>query len=272
MSRDLTKLDPRWIFVVFLMAVCIPIIKPFGLPIEISDNTRQVYNTLESVPEGGLVVLTPDFSYDNRGELLPMLEVLVNHLFHRNVKVVSVSFYGPQGPLLMGEAIKSIGLENHGKEYGVDFVDLGYLAGDEATVAALGTDVHALVKVDYYGTPISQLPIMEFFNNAGDIDLAISLSAGMNYPELYLRQWQTTYGTRVTGGCVGLIYAPLLPYVASGQLEGYLPSLKGAAEYELLSHSPGKAIIGMDSQSLVHVVVIAVIIICNIGLVRGEKK
>jgi len=270
--KSLEKLDPRWIFLAFLIAVCIPIIQPLGLPIKISDNTRRVYQAVEDVPDGGLVVLTPDFSYDNRGELLPMLETIFEHLLTKDVKVVSVGFYGAASPMLMEEAMKAVGLERYGKEYGVDFVNLGFIAGDEPAITSFGEDTQALVKVDYYGTPISQLSIMDSLNNAGDIDLEISLSAGMNYPELYLRQWQTTFGTKVTGGCVGLIYAPLLPYMESGQLEGFLPSLRGAAEYELVSNRPGVAIIGMDSQSLVHVVVIVAIIISNLSMLGGSKE
>lgn len=268
----LRKIDPRWIFLAFLIAVCIPIVRPIGLPLKISDNTRNVYQAVEAIPEGGLVVLTPDFSYDNRGELLPMLEVFLRHLLQKDVKVVSVGFYGGTAPLLMEEAMKSVDLEKYGKKYGVDFVNLGYLVGSEPTIAAFGEDVHALVKVDFYGKPISELPIMEFLHSAEDIDLEISLAAGMNYPELYLRQWQTKFGTKVTGGSVGLIYAPLLPYIASRQLEGYLPSLRGAAEYELLTRNPGKAIVGMDSQSIAHLVVIVAIVICNIGFVGARRE
>jgi len=270
--ETLLKIDSRWIFLAFLLAVAIPIIRPIGLPLKISENTKQVYDAVESVPDGGIVVLTPDFSYDNTGELLPMLETFLNHLFTKNIKVVSVSYYGAASPLLMETAMKSVGLETYGKEYGMDFVNLGYIAGDETAVAAFGADVHALVKVDHYGTPISELTIMENLRSAEDIDLEISLSAGMNYPELYLRQWQTTFGTKVTGGSVGLIYAPLIPYISSGQLLGYLPSMRGAAEYELLSRKPASAIVGMDSQSLVHLVFIAAIILCNIGVLGSYLK
>jgi len=270
--ESLQRIDSRWIFLAFLLAVAIPIVNPIGLPLKISDNTKKVYEAVERIPDGGVVVLTPDFNYDNKGELQPMMEAFLRHLFLKNVKVVSVSYYGAASPLLMEEAMKSVGLEAYGKKYGVDFVNLGYLAGDETAVAAFGANVHALVKVDYYGTSISQLPIMERLRTAKDIDLEISLSAGMNYPELYLRQWQTTYGTKVTGGSVGLIYAPLIPYISSGQLLGYLPSMRGTAEYELLSRRPASAIVGMDSQSLVHLVFIVAIVICNIGVLGSYLK
>lgn len=270
--ESLLKIDSRWFFLAFLLAVAIPIIRPIGLPLKISDNTKMAYNAVQSVPDGGIVVITPDYNYDNKGELSPMAEAYLRHLFTKNVKVVSVSYYGAAAPILMEEAMKAVGLEAYGKKYGVDFVNLGYLAGDETAVAAFGADVHALVQVDYYGTPISKLSIMENLRSAADIDLEISLSAGMNYPELYLRQWQTTFGTKVTGGSVGLIYAPLIPYISSGQLLGYLPSMRGAAEYELLSGRPASAIVGMDSQSLVHLVFIAAIVLCNIGVLGSYLK
>lgn len=270
--ESLQKIDSRWIFLAVLLAVALPIVFPIGLPLKISDNTRKVYDAVAAVPVGGIVVITPDCSYDSRGELLPMMEVFLRHLFTMNVKVVSVSTYGASSPMLIEEAMKSVGLEAYGKKYGVDFVNLGYLAGDESTIAAFGADVHALVTVDYYGTPISQLPIMDGLRTAKDISLAISVSEGRGYPEMLLRQWQSTYGTKMTGGSVGLIYASTMPYIASGQLTGYLPSMRGTAEYELLSKRPASAIIGMDSQSLVHIVFISVIVICNIGVFGSYLK
>lgn len=63
-------------------------------------------------------------------------------------------------------------------------------------------------------------------------------------------------GTKMTGGCVAMIYPMMLGYVASGQLTGYLDSSRGAAEFELLSKNPGEAIITMDAQSIGHIIAV----------------
>lgn len=48
----------------------------------------------------------------------------------------------------------------------------------------------------------------------------------------------------------------MMPYFVSEQFKGLLSGLRGAAEYELLIGPPGLAIMGMDAQSVSHILVI----------------
>jgi len=271
MLKKLSK-DPRWLYVLFLIGIMIPLVKPIGLPMGISDNTRKVYDALKSVPADGLVFLSPDFAVENRGELQAMLVVIFKTLLPMGVKIVSAGFYGVSSAMLMDEAMNTVGLANYGKKYGVDFVNLGYLPGEETTIAALGADVHALVKVDYYNKPISDLPLMSRFRRAGDVNLVISLAAGNEYPEKWIRQWQVKYGTKITGGAVAMIYPALLGYVASGQLQGYLDSSRGAAEFEILTGNPGAAVVTMDAQSIGHIIAILAIVLCNLSYILKKES
>jgi len=264
--------DPRWIWLLFMVGIIIPLVRPIGLPLSISENTMAVYEAIESVPEGGLVFLSPDYALENRGEMQAMLVAMTKYFIHRDINIISAGFYGTTSPMLMEEAMNEVGLEEHGKEYGEYFVNLGYLPGEEATIATLGIDVHALVRVDFYGKPISEIPLMDRFRSAEDIDLVISLAAGNEYPEKWIRQWQVKYDTKITGGAVAMIYPMLLSYVASDQLSGYLDSSRGAAEFELVTNNPGGAILTMDAQSVGHVVAILAIVICNLNYLVSKKK
>lgn len=266
------RVDPRWLWLLFLIGIIIPLVRPIGLPLATSDNTVKVYEAIKSVPDGGLVFLSPDYALENRGELQAMLVATLKCLLKRDIKIVSAGFYGTTSPILMEEAMNAVGLEKYGKKYGEDFVNLGYLPGEEATIAALGVDVHALVKVDFYNTPISEIPLIDSFRSAEDVDLVISLAAGNEYPEKWMRQWQVKYGTKMTGGAVAMIYPALLGYVASGQLSGYLDSSRGAAEFELHSGNPGGAIVTMDAQSIGHIIAIVAIVICNLSYVISKGK
>ena len=257
--------DPRLVWLIFIILVIIPLVRPLGLPMSISDNTRTVSEAIKSVPEGGLVFLSPDFSVENRGELQPMLEVIFKHLLEQNVKIVSAGFYSMTSAIMMNEAEVTVDLEKYGKIYGEDFVNLGFLPGGEAAIAALGEDVHALAKIDYYNTPISEIPLMDLFKTAKDVDLVICISAGNEFTEKWMRQWQVKYDTKITGGSVSMVYPTLLGYIASGQLSGYLDSSRGAAEYELLTNKPGGAILTMDAQSIGHIFLIVIIIIGNMS-------
>jgi len=54
------------------------------------------------------------------------------------------------------------------------------------------------------------------------------------------------------------------PYLASGQLAGAIFDLGGAAEFELLSGMPGRALINSNSLSLAVTLIIFYIIVGNI--------
>ena len=51
MSWDkLQRLDVRWIYVIILLCLIIPMFKPIGLPIAKSENTRKVFEAIDSCP------------------------------------------------------------------------------------------------------------------------------------------------------------------------------------------------------------------------------
>ncbi|MGC4096197.1 MAG: hypothetical protein QM706_03695 [Nitrospira sp.] len=56
----------------------------------------------------------------------------------------------------------------------------------------------------------------------------------------------------------------LYPLLRSGQINGLIGGLRGAAEYESLIDRKGKAVAGMDAQSATHVAIIALVIMCNV--------
>jgi len=60
----------------------------------------------------------------------------------------------------------------------------------------------------------------------------------------------------------------------SGQINGLIGGLRGAAEYETLIDQKGRAIAGMDAQSATHLAIIVLVIICNIFyfLLRKQGK
>ena len=61
-------------------------------------------------------------------------------------------------------------------------------------------------------------------------------------------------------------------FVDAGQFVGLLGGMKGAAEYELLVGKSGKAVKGMGAQSLVHLLIIGLVIVGNIGYFVSRRK
>jgi tetrahydromethanopterin S-methyltransferase subunit D len=60
--------------------------------------------------------------------------------------------------------------------------------------------------------------------------------------------------------------------LSSGQLTGLLGGLKGAAEYETLVDRKGRGLKGMDSQSIVHLLLVGFIVLGNVILLYQRRK
>ena len=62
------------------------------------------------------------------------------HAMRQDKKVAFMALY-PEGQALANAAIATIGKRYPEKKYGVDFVNLGYKAGNEAPLVSLGLDL-----------------------------------------------------------------------------------------------------------------------------------
>ena len=62
-------------------------------------------------------------------------------------------------------------------------------------------------------------------------------------------------------------------FLRSGQINGLIGGLQGAAEYETLIGRKGMAVAGMDAQSATHFVIIVLVVLCNVFYftLRGDK-
>jgi len=68
---------------------------PLGFPIRVSPEVKKIYDHVESLPAGTLVLLSFDFEPGGKPELYPMAIALLRHAFQRNLNVLGVT-YGPR--------------------------------------------------------------------------------------------------------------------------------------------------------------------------------
>ena len=83
---------------------------------------------------------------------------------------------------------------------------------------------------------------------------------------------QVSFRNAQESGVTGVMAADFYPYLNSGQGFGLMGGLLGAAQYEKLSDNPGPAIDGMRVQVFAHVVIIAFIIIGNVGYFTERRR
>ena len=270
-AARLLQLDRRFIFVLMSVVTLLPLLYPLGLPVRISTETRQLYDTLERLPERSVVLLSLDYDPASKPELYPMTVSLLHHAFARNLRVVALTLW-PAGTSMAESAVTN-GAEEAGKTDGTDYVFLGYGPGEANAIISLGQSLIDAFPTDYAGRKTETLPVLAGVHSLRDIDYAISLSAGFPGLDTWYVYGKEKYGFELGGGCTAVSAPKFYPLLQTGQINGLLGGLRGAAEYETLLNQTGKATAGMDAQSATHFLIIGLIIVCNLCyLLIGRKE
>lgn len=262
-ARRLLSLDRRLIFLLVAVVTLLPLLYPVGLPIRVSPEVQKIYDYMESLPAGSVLVLSLDFEPGSKPELYPMSLTFLRHAFRKHLKVLGMTLW-PAGVGLAESVFSQVAHES-GKEKGQDYVFLGYAPGDANAIISMGQDFHAAFPSDYYGTQTADLPLLKNIRTLRDVRYVVSLSAGFPGLDTWYVYGKEKYGFELGGGCTAVSAPRFYPLLDTGQINGLLGGLRGAAEYEILLRVEGKATAGMDAQSATHFLIIVLIVICNLG-------
>ena len=87
--------------------------------------------------------------------------------------------------------------EENGKVYGEDYVYLGYRPYPATVILSMGQDFRQSFPIDFYGTPLDSLPMMQGIRNYRNVELVLSINAtsGVDSWIMYGRE---RYGHRKT--------------------------------------------------------------------------
>ena len=258
----------RLVYLMLFILVAIPYFKPMGLPISISDYTYSFYNTLVDLPEGSVVLVHYGFEAGAWGELESQCVAVGQHLLNLPVKLIFCSTWG-MGSQFIERTFDNIDVGD--KVYGVDYINIGYIPGWETGIAALANDFHSIVNVDYYGDSIEGT-FLDGINDGTDIDMIVAYECGSAGSETFIKQYQVPFGTPVLSGAIGVVVPGNVPFYNSGQLSGILASVRGGAEYEVLTKNPGKGVVGTDVLTFAHLGLIVAVIIGNIVYFMEREK
>ncbi len=265
--EKLLNIDRRIIYVLLAIIVALPLARPIGLPFGLTEETQEAFDAVESLEPGSAVVF--DFGYNPGGaaEVHPQAEVFFAHCMRKGIRIIGFSLdqQGSRFADMIWEQWKE-----EGKEYGKDFVNLGFFAGGEAALASFAKNIPGFVSSDYYNNSTQGMPVFDGIETADDVDLFISISTSSILP--FIQYFQGPYRKPVTGGAIGTQISRYQSYADAGQLEGYLGSLRGAAEYEKLLDMAGTATAAMDAQSAAHIFIAVLIILGNIGEIATKKS
>ena len=265
------SVDRRWIFLIIAAVVIVPLLVPIGLPIRATNTTKDVYDAIERLPAGSNVLLSTEYSPSTRPENHPMTISILRHLFKNNHKVF-VTCLWPDGQFMAQDALNQVAKNEFNKEYGEDYVFLGFRPGNEAVVKGIVSNIRKIYTVDVYQKKIDEIPLMKGINNFKDFDFLFSSSAGFPGTIEWVQYASDPTGVPMASGVTSIQVNEVMPYVQAGQMVGVLAGMPGAAEYESLINQKGSATSGMDAQSVAHLVIVLFIILGNISFFIERKR
>lgn len=255
--------DRRYVYLVLFLVVTIPLLNPLGFPISVSPDTRQFYEVLNTVEEGDIVMVAYNTEFSGFNELKPGVIATTRVLIEKGAKIVVASAH-PEAvsinPVVFDYLSKEV--QENDYTYGEDYIDLGFVLVNEAAVAAMAQDFHGVITQDLYNEPIDGT-FLDDVNTHEDFDLIVDFTTGLS--TTYILNHYALSGTPLIVNCIGVMIPSQKNYVDTGLVLGLLGSMRGGAELEYLTQSPGPGLIAMDAFTFGHYMLIGFIIIGNLG-------
>ncbi len=300
-------LDRRYIYLVVALAIILPLLIPFNSKTYVTEPVENLYKKIDSFAGHKDRAILMCFSHDasTMAELFPMEVAILRHCFQRKVQVFTICFM-PAAKPLMDYALQTA-KEDYTVQSGEDYVNFGYKPWGIflPIVLGMGDDVAKAVETDDEGRIVSNLDIMKEIKNYNEMNLIIDFAAS-GAVGTWITYARSIYGANVAAGVTAVMAADNFPYLQTGQLIGMLAGLKGAAEYEKLvdvfatyKNADGTvgrefskeilkdswvklsdiknpvyktARIGMNAQTVAHVMIIVFIALGNLGFFINKRK
>ena len=276
--ESLGKLDRRWVFLTIALAVIVPLLLQFRPPTTPTPIVKNIFDKVEALPENSRILVSADYGPSTIPENQPMLEAVCRHALHLGHRLYLISLWAPGPPMLESMVTNVINRDFPDVEYGVDYVNFGYKAGNQGVINGAYTDFQDQFPVDARGSEVSTIPMMSEIARLEDFHLLVAIGSG--FPGV--KEWIQFGGDRaripVAGG-VTAVEAPLLYPYYPNQLLGLMGGLQGAAEYEaaLVEKYPRyevsstQAMQRMGPQTVAHLVIIFFVIIGNLSYFMGRR-
>jgi hypothetical protein len=269
-AQRLLLVDRRIIFLLVFLGALIPIIRPFGLAVQVSPPVKAVFDYVEGLRRGDTILLAFDYGPADGPELDPMENAILRHCQKKGIKVIGISLF-PLGGVDTGIArLNQLTTELQAQD-GSDWVNLGYKDGGQAAMKAMGEDIAAVFPTDVNGVAYATIPLTRGIRSYRDMKLAISLATSV-LGEWWINLVNAQFGIPVAVGTTAVSAPRYYAYMEAKQAIGVLGGMKGASEYEELVERAypelkglsRTATMGMDVQSIVHVIIIFFILFGNL--------
>ena len=271
MAEKILNLDRRVLFIVVFITGVFFAINPIGFPVTTQSWVSDFYQEIDDLEPGDLVLVHWSIGATSTEQIAGSTPVMQQLFRKEGIKMVHFSL-GIQVEI-SDQLIDNADPAGNGKIYGEDYVQLGYIAGGETAVAAIGSDLKGTFGTDWYGTSLSDVPLWnEISGDMAEFKLIVSSSSFDPGADVVRRQLQVPYGTPMimVGGAGGLTSS--MQWYNTKQYEGMLLGMTDNSAYEILIGIPGIAARSTDVLSMLYVVAIIFIVIGNVAYVMSPRQ
>jgi hypothetical protein len=271
--QRLDNLDYRIIYIIYVVVLAVFVITPIGLPVPITQQTKNAYNFVENdLHPGDIVVIDTQWG---RGSLStePGGLAICGHLLKKGVKLICTGTTSSANPYPMdslkayvGKMIQK-GLLPAGLEYGKDWVYIAPLGLGEIPKQSFAMDIKGK-GTDFYGTPLDEFAMLDGVNTVDDIAALYFIGNGVHIE--WVRQWSVPYNIPTVTLTLGGNVPQYQPYYPS-YLVAVMADIRSAAEYEAMTKFYGVATASMDALSSAILTTFGLVVIGNVAYVINKR-
>jgi len=275
-------IDRRYIFIFIALAVIVPLLLGLRFEEKPSPIVLALYDKIDNMPPGSRILLSFDYGPTLAPEIQPMVDVIMRHAAMKGLKIYIMAVWATGQSLTVSTVRDVLQPEFPNYEYGIDYVNLGYKAGNQGLIRVIVDDMKKMYNTDANGTDIDEIPMMKQIASLKDMNLIVSFGGG--FPGI--KEWILFAGDPgripIGGACTAVAAPQLYPYYPN-QMVGLLGGIKGAAEYEshVRREYPGEfrkfSTPGMNmmvAQMVAHIVIMFFIVFGNVMyfLYRSKQR
>ena len=245
----------RWMITVLMFLAVGGILfsgsKIFGLPARIpNDQAEMAISAIGKIPVGAPVLVVFDYEPSLSGEMQAVAEPYLNRLLllkHPRLTILSSS---PTGSALAESFIAGPLAERNYKS-GKQYIDLGYLPGGLAGVYDFARNPTAVMPLDVDGAPAWQAVPLQGITHFSDFASVILLTDSAETGRVWIEQAGPMHGNSSLVVISSSQAGPMLmPYFASGQIDGLVNGLNDASKVEQANGQAGLASRYWDAYSV----------------------
>ncbi|MEA3297778.1 MAG: hypothetical protein U9R56_07935, partial [candidate division Zixibacteria bacterium] len=152
----------HWIFLGLFLSIGIAMVSGIRMNTPVSSRTQNVFDFIESLPDRSVVIVSFDHEASSLPEIRPIAQAFLRHAFEKNLRLVGIALLA-EGTAIGYRLMQNTAAE-YNREYGVDYVYLGFKPQYIAAVLSMGESIPATFPQDYLGRPYSNISMLKEVN------------------------------------------------------------------------------------------------------------